>query len=182
MLKIKKDLHQKKLTVKNIAVMGLMIALQIVLSRFLSIQTWNLKISFGFLPIVITAVLLGPLEAGMVGAFADFLGTIMFPVGPYFPGLTLTALLTGIVWGVFLYKRVTLPRIIFSAAINNFVMSMLLNGYWISILYGSPYAGILQTRAPQACLMFMVEIVVITVLQEVLFKRIKVIFESPVAD
>ena len=49
------------------------------------------------------------------------------------------------------------------------------------MLYGSPFAGILQVRVPQACLMFMVEIVVISVLQEVLFKRIKVIFDNPVA-
>lgn len=171
--------RKKKISVKSLALMGLMIALQIVFSRFLSIQTWNLKISFGFLPLVITAILLGPAEAGIVGALADCLGTIIFPTGPYFPGLTLTALITGIVWGVFFHKKVTLPRVICAAVINNFIFSMLLNGYWISILYGSPYAGILQVRLPQACLMFMVEIVVIPLLQEVLFKRIKVIFDNP---
>lgn len=172
--------QKKKISARSIALMGLMIALQITFSRFLSIQTWNLKISFGFLPLVITAILLGPAEAGIVGALADFLGTIIFPTGPYFPGLTLTALITGIVWGLFFHKKVTLPRVICATAINNFIFSMLLNGYWISILYGSPYAGILQVRLPQACLMFMIEIVVIPVLQEVLFKRIKTIFDNPV--
>lgn len=172
--------QKKRISVRSIALMGLMIALQIVFSRFLSIQTWNLKISFGFLPLVITAILLGPAEAGIVGALADFLGTIIFPTGPYFPGLTLTALITGVVWGLFFNKKVTLPRVAFAAAINNFIFSMLLNGYWISILYGSPYLGILQVRLPQACVMFMVEIVMIPVLQEVLFKRIKTIFDDPV--
>ena len=105
----------------------------------------------------------------------------IFPTGPYFPGMTITALLTGIVWGVFLHKKVTLPRTILATAVNNFIFSMVLNSFWISMLYGSPFAGILQVRVPQACLMFMVEIVVISVLQEVLFKRIKVIFDNPVA-
>jgi len=173
--------RKKKISVRSTALMGLMIALQIVFSRFLSIQTWNLKISFGFLPLVITAILLGPVEAGLTGAIADFLGTIIFPTGPYFPGLTLTALLTGIVWGLFFHNKVTLPRVIMAAAINNFIFSLLLNGYWISMLYGSPYAGVLQVRVPQACLMFMAEIVIIPVLHEVLFKRIKLIFDSPAA-
>lgn len=174
-------LNKKKIPVKNIALMGLLIALQIVFVRFLSIQTWNLKISFGFLPLVMAAIILGPVESAVVGAAADFLGAVIFPTGPYFPGMTLTALLTGIVWGVFLHKKVTLPRTILATAINNFIFSMVLNSFWISMLYGSPFAGILQVRVPQACLMFMVEIVVISVLQEVLFKRIKVIFDNPVA-
>lgn len=172
--------QKKRISARSIALMGLMIALHITFVRFLSIQTWNLKISFGFLPLVITAILLGPAEAGVVGALADFLGAIIFPTGPYFPGLTLTTLITGVVWGMFFHKKVTLPRVICAAAINNFIFSMLLNGYWISILYGSPYVGILQVRLPQACLMFMVEIVMIPVLQEVLFKRIKTIFDNPV--
>lgn len=172
-------IHRKKLKVRDIAIMGLMIALEIVLSRFLSIQTWNIKIGFAFLPLVITAIILGPVEAGIVGAIADFLGTIMFPIGPYFPGFTLTALLTGMVWGIFLHKKVTLPKTICAAAINNFVLSMLLSTFWISILYGSPFAGVLAARVPQACLMCMVEIVVVSVLQEVLFKKIKIIFDDP---
>lgn len=171
--------QKKKISARSIALMGIMVSLHIIFVRFLSIQTWNIKISFGFLPLVITAILLGPVEAGIVGAMADFIGAIIFPVGAYFPGMTLTALITGIVWGLFLYKKVSLPRIIFAAAINNFMFSMLLNGYWISMLYGSPFAGILQVRVPQACLMFMAEIVIISVLQEVLFKRIKVIFDNP---
>ena len=36
-------LNKKKIPVKNIALMGLLIALQIVFVRFLSIQTWNLE-------------------------------------------------------------------------------------------------------------------------------------------
>lgn len=171
--------QKKKISVRSIALMGLMISLHIVFVRFLAIQTWNIKISFGFLPLVITAILLGPVEAGIVGAMADFIGAVLFPVGAYFPGMTLTAMLTGIVWGMFLYKKFSIPRVICAAAINNFLLSMLLNGYWISILYGSPFAGILQVRVPQAFFMFIAQIVVIPVLQEVLFKRIKLIFDNP---
>ncbi len=174
--------QKKKISAKGIALIGLMVSLNIIFVRFLSIQTWNIKISLGFLPLVVTAVLLGPIEAGLAGAIADFIGAIIFPAGAYFPGMTLTALFTGIVWGLFLYKKVSMPRIICAAAINNFAFSMVLNGYWISILYGSPFAGILQVRAPQACFMFMAQIVVIPVLYKALFKRIKVIFDDPLVN
>ncbi len=46
-------------------------------------------------------------------------------------------------------------------------------------MYGSPFKGILQVRVPQAFFMFIAQIVVIPVLQEILFKRIKLIFDNP---
>ena len=48
--------QKKKISVRSIALMGLMISLHIVFVRFLAIQSWNIKISFGFLPLVITAI------------------------------------------------------------------------------------------------------------------------------
>ena len=98
--------RKKKIDVKSIALMGLLIALEIILSRFLSIAAWNLKIGFSFIPVVIAAILLGPVEAALVGAIADFLGAVLFPIGAYFPGFTLTQFIVGLVFGLLLYKKV----------------------------------------------------------------------------
>lgn len=174
--------RKKKIDVKSIALMGLLIALEIILSRFLSIAAWNLKIGFSFIPVVIAAILLGPVEAALVGAIADFLGAVLFPIGAYFPGFTLTQFIVGLVFGLLLYKKVSIVRIVIAAAINNFIFSMLLNGLWISILYGSPFLGILPTRAVQACVMFVVQIITIAILQEALLKRVKFIFNPAVAE
>ena len=46
--------------------LGLLTALQVVLSRFCSINAWNIKIGFSFVPVVAAAVLYGPLPAGAV--------------------------------------------------------------------------------------------------------------------
>ena len=77
-------------TTHSIALMGLLLAAEIVLSRFCSIATWNIKIGFTFIPLVLSAGLFGPIGAGVLAALADFLGAILFPIGPYFPGFTFT--------------------------------------------------------------------------------------------
>ena len=157
-----------KISTKNLTAMALLIALEIILSRFLSLSAWNIKIGFSFVPVVIAAILLGPVYAGIVGALADFVGAVLFPIGAYFPGFTLTAFLTGMVYGLFLYKRQSLPRILGAVAVNQFILSLLLNTLWISVLYGSPFGPLLVTRLVQSAILTVVQIVVIELIVKAL--------------
>lgn len=149
---------------KMIVYLGLLTALEIVLNRFLSINAWNLKIGFSFAPIVAAAILFGPLPAAVVGALGDFLGAILFPTGPYFPGFTATAFICGIVRGLFLYKKrsfgVTVLLSAASAAICQLVLGLFLNTLWIGILYGTEYAPLFVSRLLQCVILFAVETVV----------------------
>lgn len=85
----------KKLDLKAMVTCAALIAAAIVLSRFLSINAWNLKIGFTFVPVFIAAYLYGPIGGAVVGGIADFIGAILFPIGAYFPGFTLTCVITG---------------------------------------------------------------------------------------
>ena len=163
-----------KSTTRTLTLTALLTALEIVLSRFLSISAWNTKIGFAFVPVVIAALLLGPVWAGVAAALADFLGAVLFPVGPYFPGFTLTAFLMGAVYGLFLYRRQNIGRILGAVAVHQLALSLLLNTLWISLLYGSPYGPLLITRLPQCALLAAVQIVVIQALVRLLpqLKRI----------
>ena len=153
--------------------MGVLIAIEIVLSRFLSINAWNLRIGFSFVPIAIAGMLLGPLPAGIVAAVADVLGAILFPTGPFFPGFTLTAFLTGVIWGIFLYRKQTPLRILFAVLINQLILSFLLNSLWISVLYGSPFMPLLATRIIQTAILIPVQFIVIGALMKTLGVRIR---------
>lgn len=153
--------------------MGVLIAIEIVLSRFLSINAWNLRIGFSFVPIAIAGMLLGPLSAGIVAAVADVLGAILFPTGPFFPGFTLTAFLTGVIWGIFLYRKQTPLRILFAVLINQLILSFLLNSLWISVLYGSPFMPLLATRIIQTAILIPVQFIVIGALMKTLGVRIR---------
>ena len=158
----------KKFNTRTLAGMAILIALEIILSRFLSISAWNTKIGFAFVPVAVAAMVLGPLEAGIVAALADFLGAILFPVGAFFPGFTLTAFLMGLCYGLFLFKKQSFPRILLAVAVHQLVLSLLLNTLWISVLYGSPYVPLLISRLPQCAILTAVQIVVIHLLVKLL--------------
>ena len=165
-----------RISTKDLVIMAVLIAVEIVLSRFLSVSAWNTKIGFAFVPVVIAAVLLGPVYAGIVGAVADLLGAVLFPIGAYFPGFTLTAFLTGLVYGLFLHKEQTVPRVIGAVAINQGILSLFLNTFWISVLYGSPFKPLLITRLPQTGILTVVQIVVIIVIAKVIPRIKKEVF------
>ncbi|MBR3212708.1 MAG: folate family ECF transporter S component [Firmicutes bacterium] len=165
-----------RISTKDLVIMAVLIAVEIVLSRFLSISAWNTKIGFAFVPVVIAAVLLGPVYAGIVGAVADLLGAVLFPIGAYFPGFTLTAFLTGLVYGLFLHREQTIPRVIGAVAINQGILSLFLNTFWISVLYGSPFKPLLITRLPQTGILTVVQIVVIIVIAKVIPRIKKEVF------
>ncbi len=163
-------MFKAKFTTRQLTILALFTAIEIILSRFLSISAWNIKIGFSFIPVVVAAILYGPLAAGTVGALADFLGAILFPIGAYFPGFTLTAFLTGCVFGLFLHQKQGWPQIIAAVGINQFVLSLFLNTLWISVLYGSPYGPLLATRIVQCLILTAVQLVCIRAIAAVLVR------------
>lgn len=162
----------QKIKTKDLTIMALLIALEVVLSRFLSINAWNTRIGFGFVPIVTAAILMGPVSAAVVAGVADVIGALLFPTGAFFPGFTFTALLSGTVYGLFLYKKQTLPRIVGAVAVHQLCLSLLLNTLWISILYGSPFKGLIVTRIPQTIIIFVFQVICIPLIAQ-LVKRLK---------
>ena len=159
----------QKISVKTMTAVALFVALEVVLSRWLSIQTESLKIGFAFVPLAMCAMLYGPVWGAVAGGLADFIGAILFPIGPYFPGFTLTNALIGLVFGLFLRRRTSGPvgimPICASVIINNLLLSLMLNTLWISVLYGSPFLQLLPTRLLQNAVMIPVEMVVLIALR-----------------
>lgn len=148
------------LKTKNLALMALLIAANVVFSRFLSINTFNLKIGFTFLTVMMAAYLLGPVGAMLVGGMGDLIGALLFPVGPYFPGFTFTAVITGFLYSLFINKKTSLVKIIIGVTVTEFLCSGLINTFWISHLYGSDFKALFVTRlTTQIIAMIVVEIV-----------------------
>lgn len=160
-MKIKENL-------KIICFSAILIAMEIVLNRFLSINTPFLKIGFSFVPIVIAAVLFGPIKAGIIYGLSDFLGAILFPIGPYFPGFTVCAVAMGMIYGVFLYKKEKIgffKNILPPIIINNIVLGLFINTFWISILYDSKtYWGYFLSRLSEYAILISVSVILIPVI------------------
>lgn len=92
---------RKTFSTQNLVMMAALIAMQIILARFLSIQASDtLRISFESIPVILAGMWLGPLPGAIVAVLADFLGTIIHGYGAWFPPLVLGPLAVGVLSGV----------------------------------------------------------------------------------
>lgn len=139
----------KPLNIRCLTRLALLLAIEIILSRFLSVSAWNVKIGFSFIPVALAALLYGPAAGSIIAGLGDFIGALLFPIGAYFPGFTVTALCTGWVLGALLHKKQSLTRILCAVVINQFIFSLLINSLWISLLYSAPYQPLLSIRIVQ---------------------------------
>ena len=164
---------------ERMAILAMLVALEVVLSRFLSVYiTQNLKFGFNFIPIAVAAYLYGPIASTLVGAMGDFIGAMLFPVGAYFPGFTLTAALTGLIFGLLLYRRLNPPkffglypvRIVLSVIIIQCLLTIFLDSLWLSIYYPQPYAALIIQRTVKAGVMAGIQIASLVIIIPVIKK------------
>lgn len=86
---------------RNMILMAALIAMQIILARFLSIQASDiLRISFESVPVILAGMWLGPLSGAIVALIADVLGTIIHGYGIWFPPIALGPILVGVISGL----------------------------------------------------------------------------------
>ena len=164
-------MKKNRIHLRNLVFLAMLVVIEIVLNRFLSFNTMGLKIGFSFVPIVVAAVLFGPSAAAVTYGLADFLGAILFPIGPYHPGFTACAVLMGIIWGLFLKKFSKTPyktsislvlSIVAASLINNLILGLLVNSLWVSMLYGNKtYIGWLIYRLPEYAVLIPLNIIVV---------------------
>ena len=163
---------------KKIIIVAMLLASEIVLSRFLSIKTPLLKISFAFIPTCLSAIWLGPKWTVLLNTLGDLIGAILFPVGAYFIGYTISAAISGFIYGVLLYKKDEdefsqtkfLIRLIISVCLVTLICNIGLNTLWISITTGKAYIVLLGTRIIKEVIMIFVQIIVIAFLEKMLRK------------
>ncbi len=150
---------------KKLIVSAQLVALDVVFTRLLAINTPLMKIGLGFAAVALCAVLYGPWWAALTAALGDIMGALLFPTGAFFPGFTLTAACTGLIFGLCLYRRDrSLLWPIAAAALNVVLVSYLANTAMISWISGSPYTTLLKARAVQLAVMLPVQLAVLVFL------------------
>ena len=104
--------------------------------------------------------MLRPLRGHDGRCHIDSVGFLLSSYGePYFPGYLVTAVLSGFLYGVLLYKRKpTLLRIIVVRLIINYGSNVLLGSVWKAMLYGKGYLYYLTSGAIKNTLMLPVEV------------------------
>lgn len=141
-----KKLKNSTLELKNVyslAGIAMLLALRVVLGCFgnstLAFFGNNVKLSGAFLPIAITGAMFGPVPAALVGAFGDIISLLIVPTGgAYFPGFTISGILTGFIYGFALYKsNVSVARVIIAWIINAITVEIFITAYWLYLINGA---------------------------------------------
>ncbi|MEG0912950.1 MAG: folate family ECF transporter S component [Oscillospiraceae bacterium] len=150
---------------KTIATAALLIAVNITLD-VLNIRVQispDVRIGFGFLCNAAIGMLFGPAVAMLAGAATDVMGYLVNTGGgAYFPGYTLTAIVAGVFWGFWLYKKpVKLWRTAAAKACINIFCNIGLNTIWTAILLGNSIMVILPVRIAKNLILLPFEVVLL---------------------
>ncbi|NMB44519.1 MAG: folate family ECF transporter S component [Clostridiales bacterium] len=122
-------------------------AMSVILSHFTIVVTESLKISFFFLPSRIAYYLFGPFVGTIFGATIDILNFFVKPTGPFHPGFTINAALSGMIFGLILYKKpLKLSRIFVASTINMILVNIILNTFWIYTIIGNAIIASIPIR------------------------------------
>ena len=158
---------------KKIILSALLLAILIILSRFISIKTEILVISLSFIPIMMSSIWLGPKYSTIISGLGDLIGAILFPFGPYFPGFTISSVISGLIYGLFLYNKdkkidnkKLILKLILSSSIVLLIVNIFINSLWIHLLYGKAYLAVLVSRVVAQIVMLPIQVIVIFAIEK----------------
>ncbi len=171
------DSNKERRSTRFWVFLALMAALEFVFERFLTIppasMTATLRFGFTFVPRSVCGACFGAIPAAICDIVADLLGCLYGGYAPN-PGITVAAALRGAVFGLFLHKKITVPRIIIASAIDQFFCGLVivtLSLFWFS---GMPLkAATVIPRIVQAVVIFAGEVAFLIVFRKTLFVRLK---------
>lgn len=156
-----KDSFQELKSISGLTKAAFLVAVTVALGFYRIQVTEFLRIGFDFIPKELAGMMFGPVVGGMVAGIADLLAYFIKPMGPFFPGMTLSAILGGIIYGLFLYKKpLSLKRVIMANTTVTVFVNLILNTYWMMILYGNSFAAIFPARLVKQIIMLPISIAI----------------------
>lgn len=160
---------------KQLLLASLLLATTIIFARFLSIKTPILIIGFSFIPIMLCAILLNWKWTILVSGLADLIGALLFPMGAYFFGYTISAILTGLIYGLLINRKDKdwsnkkfIIRLIIACSISLLLVNGCLNTLWIYITTKSAFNVIVPVRIVKQLIMLPIQVAVIYLLYRIL--------------
>lgn len=163
---------------KKIILGALLLAMEIILSRFLSIKTPILTIGFSFVPAILCAIWLGPKWSILIAVLADLIGATLFPFGSFFIGYTVTTAVAAVIYGFLLYKKEEdtytdkqfIVRMILAVVLVTFIANIGLNTLWLSITTGKAFMVLMVSRIVKELIMVPIKVILMLFLERVLRK------------
>lgn len=153
-----RELHDPR----TLATAAVLSAVHLVLNQFTIPVSQLLEVGFDFLAVAAIGYLCGPWVAGLSGIVTDLLGYILRPNGPYFPGWTLSAILVGVLYGLWLYRRpIKLWRVVLCKLNMVLLFNFLLTPLWLHITYGQSFVVLSSLRLVKNIIKFPLDILLL---------------------
>ncbi len=147
---------------RTLATAAVLSALHLILNQFTIPVSSLLEVGFDFLAAAAIGYLCGPWVAGLSGIVTDVFGYVLRPNGPYFPGWTLSAILAGILYGLWYYRRpVKLWRVIACKAMAVVIFNFFLTPLWLHFVYGQAFVVLSSLRFVKNIIKFPIDVVLL---------------------
>ncbi|MFW6285098.1 MAG: folate family ECF transporter S component [Bacillota bacterium] len=113
---------------RRLILAGFFASMAIVLKVLFSLTTWEFRISFFELPLILAGMVLGPALGFIAGFATDWIYVMVHPMAFSFNLFTVSAMLWGGVFGLFHFKKipinlVTLSTVIVSVSLITFTLN-----------------------------------------------------------
>lgn len=169
-----------KLNVRTLTLSALLVALEVVLSK-ISIGDPNLfKISLEFIGTALIGYMAGPWLGGALMVVNDLIGNTVFNSGNiFFPGFTFSAMISGIIAGMFLYQqKITWQRIFLYEFIQIGISNVFFNTLWIYLLnmtssHHMSWMALLIARLPKEIITWPIEALTLIVVLKAVERILK---------
>lgn len=147
--------------VRTVTVCAMMGAAGIVLSA-MSIEVGStIRIGFSGIPNELVHYLFGPVTGSLFAGVMDIVKYLLKPTGAFFPGFTLIAMLAGLIYGSFFYKRpLKLWRVFAAHFVVSLVCNVCLNTVCLSVLYGKAFGVLLPARAVKNLILWPIDSII----------------------
>lgn len=150
---------------KRLVFAALICALSIVIGGLFITVGDNLRVKFTFFIVATGSAVYGPVLALLVGAASDILSYVLFPSGAFFPGYTLSAMLGGLIYALFLYrKKITVLRLFTAKFLVNYLVNVGLGSLWSQIQFGKGYLYYMTTSFIKNTLLLPLEVILLSAL------------------
>lgn len=153
--------------IKMLVFAAIIIAIRVVIKSLrIPIAPPLIYLGLDFMINSLGSMIYGPIMALAVGAVSDTLGAVIFPVGDYFFPFIMVEMMSGFIFGLFLYRqKLSVPRIILSrlavVVICNFIVNPLIMTWYNKVFYLGSYEFITIARVAKNAAMFPVECVIL---------------------
>lgn len=170
-------------SLRTLAVASLLIALDVVVARFYIPVGLNLRVYFNYLVTALLSLICGPVVGIAAGFVRDTIGFLLDPSWGYFFGYTVTAMASGLIYGLFFYRaKITVLRIALCKLLINVLVNIVLGCLWSQMMYQKGYLYFLSTSVPKNLLLLPAEILLLTLFLQVMLpvlRRAKLIPAQP---